>query len=82
MSAIRPTLIAFALIAALGGCASHQVIVSGNKSVSYEHNPDELAKVGKQAMEHCAKLGKEAKLDNTSCPSKKVCVTTFSCLDK
>ena len=82
MSAIRPALIALALFAGITGCASHQVIVSGNKSVSYEHATDELAKVGKQAMEHCAKLGKEAKLDTTTCPTSKMCVTTFSCIDK
>lgn len=82
MSLIRPTLIALALFTGMTGCASHQVIVSGNKSVSYEHETDNLAKVGKDAMAHCVKLGKEAKLDSTTCPTSKLCVSTFSCVDK
>ncbi len=82
MSVIRPALIALALFTGMAGCASHQVIVSGTKSVSFEHESDELAKVGKDAMAHCAKLGKEAKLDSTTCPTSKLCVTTFSCIDK
>lgn len=65
MSFIRPALIAAFMFAILPGCASNQVVVSGN-----------------QAMEHCARIGKDAKLDNTNCPAKNHCVTTFVCIDK
>lgn len=82
MSFIRPALIAAFMFAILPGCASNQVVVSGNQAISYAHEPDELAKVGKQAMEHCARIGKDAKLDNTNCPAKNHCVTTFVCIDK
>lgn len=75
-------ILAVACLLTLAGCASQSVIVSSSKSITYEHNQEELQDVGALATKHCAKQGKETRLDKSKCQPSGKCVSTFDCVGK